>query len=373
MTLATAKTSKALLAWYDMHRRVLPWRAPAGKRAEPYHVWLSEIMLQQTTVQAVADYYRKFLQRWPTVAALAAAPLDDVLTAWAGLGYYARARNLHKCAGIIARERGGEFPDTAADLRTLPGIGAYTAGAIAAIAFDQREAAMDANAERVIARLYAVAEPLPGCKPRLHGLNEALVPPTRAGDFVQALMDLGATLCTVKRPACGRCPLMKMCAGYAQGIAETLPLKTPKAARPIRRGVAFVVTNRDGAVLLEKRPDKGLLASMVQPPQTAWSEKKPTRAVVAAAAPVAAEWTICSGLVRHVFTHFELEVEVWTASIPPSAAKHALGTAPVNGGGMRMWVAPDRLGEVALPTVMKKIIAHALPDARSKPRKTKKP
>ena len=189
--------SKALLEWYDIHRRVLPWRAAAGKRADPYHVWLSEIMLQQTTVQAVADYYRKFLARWPTVADLAAAAQDEVLAAWAGLGYYARARNLHKAAQVVAHEMAGQFPDTAAALRNLPGVGAYTSGAIAAIAFDRREAAMDANAERVVARLYAMDEPLPGGKKRLLELGRALVPQKRAGDFAQGLMDLGSAICTV--------------------------------------------------------------------------------------------------------------------------------------------------------------------------------
>jgi A/G-specific adenine glycosylase len=345
MTLKTDPAA-ALLAWYDKHRRVLPWRAPKGHKADPYHVWLSEIMLQQTTVQAVAGYYRKFLDRWPTVEALADAPLDEVLAAWAGLGYYARARNLHKCAGVVANERGGVFPDTAAALRELPGVGAYTAGAIAAIAFDRCEAAMDANAERVVARLTAMDEPFPGGKKRLLAQGQALVPEKRAGDFAQALMDLGSAICTVKRPVCGNCPIATGCQGRAKGIAETLPVKAPKMERPLRRGAAFVAMNNEGAVLLRKRPEKGLLASMLEPPQTEWTKRFPTHDEALAAAPFSANWRKLPGVVRHGFTHFELEVEVWVA----------------RGKGKGMWVPRENLADVALPTVMKKIIAHALPD-----------
>jgi A/G-specific adenine glycosylase len=347
----THNPATALLAWYDVHRRVLPWRAPAGRHADPYHVWLSEIMLQQTTVQAVAGYYRKFLTRWPTVAALAAAPLDDVLAAWAGLGYYARARNLHKCAVEVAQHRGGKFPDTAAELKALPGIGAYTAGAIAAIAFDRREAAMDANAERVVARYFAMDEPFPRGKIRLRQLGHDWVPDKRAGDFAQALMDLGSAICTVKRPACGTCPIAKGCAARAKGIAETLPVKAPQMERPLKRGAAFVAV-RDGAVLLVKRPEKGLLASMLEPPLGPWTEKFPKGAAALSQAPFPADWKKLPGVVRHGFTHFELEIEVWTAPLD----------GRVKPGHDGKWVPIERLGEVALPTVMRKIIAHALPD-----------
>jgi A/G-specific adenine glycosylase len=362
-----ASCSKALLAWYDIHRRVLPWRAPAGRVADPYHVWLSEIMLQQTTVQAVAGYYRKFLARWPRVEDLAAAPRDEVLAAWAGLGYYARARNLHACAGVVAGTLGGRFPSTAAELRRLPGIGPYTAGAIAAIAFDAREAAMDANAERVVARLTAMDTPFPGGKVRLRALGQGLVPPRRAGDFAQALMDLGSAICTVKRPGCGRCPLAGICEGRAKGIAEALPVKAPKRARPLKRGAAFVAVRADGAVLLQKRPEKGLLAGMLEPPLGPWTENFPTRDEALAAAPFAADWKKRVGVVRHGFTHFELEVEVWVAPL----RRAARATSPVNGGG-KIWVKPEKLGEVALPTVMKKIIAHGLDAARGTA-KTKTP
>jgi len=225
-----------LLGWYDIHRRVLPWRAPRGKKADPYRVWLSEIMLQQTTVQAVAGYYRKFLERWPRVENLAAAPQDEVLAAWAGLGYYARARNLHAAAQLVAQQMGGVFPKTAEGLRALPGVGSYTAGAIAAIAHDERQAAMDANAERVIARLYAVETPMPKAKTELHQLGMALVP-ARAGDFAQALMDLGSAICTPKRPACTNCPLMSDCAAHRRGIQERLPVKAPR-----RTAISWTIT-----------------------------------------------------------------------------------------------------------------------------------
>jgi A/G-specific adenine glycosylase len=336
-----------LLAWYDVHRRVLPWRAPKGKKADPYRVWLSEIMLQQTTVQAVAAYYRKFLARWPTVQDLAAAPEDEVLAAWAGLGYYARARNLHAAAKMVAGGMQGVFPDTAEGLRALPGVGAYTAGAIAAIAHDERQAAMDANAERVIARLFAVETPMPKAKAELHRLAMALVP-ARAGDFAQALMDLGSAICTPKRPACPNCPLADDCRARKRGIQERLPVKAPRMARPLKRGAAFVVTDRQGAVLLVKRPDKGLLAAMLEPPLGPWGAEFPAPAAVLKQAPFAAAWKKRGGIVRHGFTHFELEIEVYTATV--SRRPKTVGE----------WVARERLSAVALPTVMRKIVAHAL-------------
>jgi A/G-specific adenine glycosylase len=336
-----------LLAWYDVHRRVLPWRAPRGRKADPYRVWLSEIMLQQTTVQAVAGYYRKFLERWPSVRDLAAAPQDQVLAAWAGLGYYARARNLHAAAKMVADAMGGKFPATAAALRELPGVGSYTAGAIAAIAYDERQAAMDANAERVIARLYAVETPMPKAKAELHAHAMALVP-ERAGDFAQALMDLGSAICTPKRPSCPNCPLTADCAARKRGIQERLPVKAPKIARPLKRGAAFVVTDRSGAVLLVKRPDKGLLASMLEPPLGPWTEAFPSKAAAMKQAPFEAAWQKRSGIVRHGFTHFELEIEIYAASLSKRPA--------VEG----RWVAQGQLRDVELPTVMRKIVAHGL-------------
>ena len=345
----SADLSQRLLAWYDVHRRVLPWRAPAGKRTDPYRVWLSEIMLQQTTVQAVAAYYRKFLKAWPDVKALAAASQDDVLAAWAGLGYYARARNLHATARRVADEMEGEFPTTAEGLRGLPGIGAYTAGAIAAIAHDERRAAMDANAERVIARLYAVETPMPKAKKQLHALCQALVP-ERAGDFAQALMDLGAGVCTPKRPACANCPWFEACQGRARGIQESLPVKAPGITRPLKRGAAFVACDRTGAVLLVKRPDKGLLASMLQPPLGPWEEDFPSRDRALAQAPFDAVWKKRPGIVRHGFTHFELETEVYVARLARRPRFHG------------QWVPAEGLRAVALPTVMRKIVEHGLGD-----------
>jgi len=336
-----------LLAWYDRHRRVLPWRAPKGRRADPYRVWLSEIMLQQTTVQAVAGYYRKFLERWPDVKALAAAKEEEVLAAWAGLGYYARARNLHAAAKFVARELGGEFPATAQGLRALPGVGAYTSGAIAAIAYDERQAAMDANAERVIARLYAVETPMPKAKAELHAHAMALVP-DRAGDFAQALMDLGSAICTPKRPSCSNCPWTDDCLARQRVIQESLPVKAAKPARPLKRGAAFVARDRSGAVLLVKRPDKGLLASMLEPPLGPWAEDFPSTAVALKQAPFAADWKKRAGLVRHGFTHFELEIEVYAAEI---------GKRPRSQG---RWVPVAELPDVALPTVMRKIVEQGL-------------
>jgi A/G-specific adenine glycosylase len=343
----SSRIAAKLLQWYDTHRRVLPWRAPAGSHADPYRVWLSEIMLQQTTVQAVAAYYRKFLTLWPDVHRLAAAKEDEVLAAWAGLGYYARARNLHAAAKIVAREMDGTFPASADGLRALPGVGAYTAAAIAAIAYDERQAAMDANAERVIARLFAVKTPLPKAKAELYAHAQALVP-ERAGDFAQALMDLGSAVCTPKGPACKNCPLSTDCLARDEGIQETLPVKAPKNVRPLKRGAAFVARDKSGAVLLVKRPDKGLLASMLEPPLGPWGEKFPSGKTALAQAPFPADWKKRPGLVRHGFTHFELEMEVYTAT---------LTKRPKTKG---QWIAADKLRAVALPTVMRKLVEHGI-------------
>jgi A/G-specific adenine glycosylase len=353
--MATRKKSKtkpaaSLLAWYDRHRRVLPWRAPKGERADPYRVWLSEIMLQQTTVQAVGPYFLKFLKRWPTVKAMAAAEQDDILGAWSGLGYYARARNLHKAAKVVAGALGGKFPATYEGLRELPGIGDYTAGAIAAIAYDLPHAAMDANAERVIARYAAIEEPLPKSKAAMRAVLQSLVPRQRAGDFAQALMDLGSAICTPKRPACLSCPWMEDCKARTRGIQELLPVKAAKAARPLKRGVAFVVRDAGGAVLLVKRPEKGLLGSMLQPPLGPWTENFPSKAEAMKQAPFKADWKKRVGIVRHGFTHFELEIEVYAADV----------TKRSNVEGA--WVSKVNIKEAALPTVMRKMIAHAFDD-----------
>jgi len=345
---AAATPSSRLLDWYDRHRRRLPWRALPGERADPYRVFLSEIMLQQTTVATVGPYFARFLERFPTVAALAAAPLDDVLTLWQGLGYYARARNLHRAAGIVAREMGGKFPDTVDGLAQLPGIGAYTAGAIAAIAFGRREAAVDGNVERVVARYHAVETPLPASKPALRALTRDLVPEHRAGDFAQALMDLGATICTPRNPRCMLCPWNADCRGRALGIAETLPHKQPKAARPTRLGVAYFLMDESGAILLRRRAERGLLGGMMEVPSTPWREIAPSPREAVAGAPAPATWRVLPGTVRHGFTHFELELVVWAArcAVRPEAEG--------------VWVPGERLGEHALPTAIKKIVRHAL-------------
>jgi A/G-specific adenine glycosylase len=335
-----------LLDWYDGHGRDLPWRMKGGRRADPYHVWLSEIMLQQTTVAAVKDYFLKFIGLWPDVAALAAANRDDVLTAWAGLGYYARARNLHACAKAVVADHGGTFPADHALLLKLPGIGPYTAGAIAAIAFDLPYAAVDGNVERVLSRFHAIEEPLPLSKPRITALATGLVPMLRAGDFAQAMMDLGATLCTPKSPACDICPWTEDCAGRRAGIAATLPRKLARKAVPTRRGVVFWIARGDGAVLLRRRADKGLLGGMMEVPSSDWGDAFPDGAD---GAPIVAQWRKRPGLVRHTFTHFHLELEVWQAE--------AVATGEIGDGDYR-WVLPDDVSGEALPTVMRKVVAH---------------
>ena len=356
--LNTSPRPADLLAWYDRHRRVLPWRAPPGRRADPYHVWLSEIMLQQTTVKAVGPYYAKFLSRWPDIAALAAAPLDDVLKAWAGLGYYARARNLHACARAVTQQHGGKIPGSEAELRALPGIGPYTAAAIAAIAFDQHCSPVDGNIERVIARLYALETPLPAVKPEIAKLARAMTPPQRAGDFAQGLMDLGATICTPKTPACARCPWNESCAAFARGDAETFPRRTPKREGELRRGAAFVVRRADGFILLGTRPAKGLLGGMTEVPTTEWSKDFVASKALNDAPRFrkSTAWRKTAGVVRHVFTHFPLELTVYMSEVPPRTA------APQ---GTR-WIKIAELDGEALPSLMRKVIAHALPKDRSR-------
>ena len=336
----------SLLFWYDRHRRDLPWRAPPGRPADPYRVWLSEIMLQQTTVPTVGPYFARFVARWPDFASLAAASLDEVLHAWQGLGYYARARNLHACARAVATRHGGELPDDPAALRKLPGIGEYTAAAISAIAFDRPLAAVDGNVERVMARIFAVDAPLPGAKPQLRALAESLVPATRPGDFAQALMDLGAVLCTPRRPRCVLCPWREACAAVAAGSAEKLPVQAAKPERPLRYGVAFWLRRPDGAVLLRRRPEQGLLGGMIELPSTEW-RGEPWRADEAIqTAPVETAWAPLPGTVQHGFTHFRLELALLVGATdkPPAG----------------IWARAEQFGDYALPTLTRKLVKYAL-------------
>jgi len=341
--------AKLLLPWYDRHARVLPWRARKGEVADPYAVWLSEIMLQQTTVATVGSYFKDFLSRWPTVEALAAAPLDDVMKRWAGLGYYSRARNLHACADVIARDHAGCFPDDPAALQKLPGIGPYTAAAIAAIAFDKPATVIDGNVDRVVTRLFAIEAPLPLSKPDIREAAETLTPKKRAGDFAQAMMDLGATICTPRNPSCNRCPLEKICAACAQGIAETLPRRAPKKMRPTRHGACFFVTRPDGAVLLRKRIAKGLLGGMMEVPTTPWVETPLADTDHLNHAPLKTKWRKKIGTVEHTFTHFHLILTIFVGKASAAEAARAEG----------IWTLPEELDGEALPSLMRKVVALA--------------
>ena len=337
----------ALLAWYDGAARDLPWRVrpadrAAGRRADPYAVWLSEVMLQQTTVAAVQGYFARFLARWPTVAALAAAEDAEVMAEWAGLGYYARARNLLACARAVAADHGGDFPDTEDGLRALPGIGPYTAAAIAAIAFDRPAVVVDGNVERVVARLFALQDPLPGVKPAMRAATALLAPDSaagRPGDFAQAMMDLGATICTPRSPACMICPWAAACRGRALGIAARLPTRAPKTAKPVRLGHAFVARRSDGALLLERRPPSGLLGGMPGWPGTEWAEAAPDPVP-----PLDAAWHAVAAEVRHTFTHFHLRLQVHVATV-------GLAAQPARGA----FVPPAQFRPAALPTLMRKV------------------
>ena len=335
--------SNDLLNWYDQNARVLPWRiAPAlskrGQRPDPYQVWLSEIMLQQTTVAAVKPYFLKFAARWPDVGALAAAQDADVMAAWAGLGYYARARNLLKCARAVADEHNGVFPQELSALLKLPGVGPYTAAAISAIAFQKVATVVDGNVERVMARLYAVQTPLPDAKPELTQKAAALTPPVRPGDYAQAVMDLGATVCTPKSPSCALCPWCANCRAFSQGSAAELPKKRPKPQKPTRYGIVYYVERAYGAVLLERRPDRGLLGGMLGWPGSAWDDAPKD------APPVRAKWTTLPQKVRHTFTHFHLELTIKTAQLAQSG--------PVQHG---TFIDRHAFRPAELPTVMRKV------------------
>ena len=354
---SAAQISAAVLAWYDRHARQLPWRIgpkerAAGVHPDPYGVWLSEVMLQQTTVAAVRPYFERFISQWPTVAELAAAPDDDVMRAWACLGYYSRARNLITAAREIVT-RGGCLPDNADELKRLPGVGAYTAAAIAAIAFDRAEPVVDGNVERVLARLFGIADSGSGLKAAVRQHQMELTPDERAGDYAQALMDLGAMICTPKQPTCAVCPLQADCA-VAGADAESFPTKTVKVKRPTRYGNAFVATRADGAVLLRQRPPKGLLGGMAEVPGSAWSSDG---ASAEAGAPLSLDWRRSQKDVTHVFTHFRLELDVY----------HGEADAEALAPDDCWWSPADELAAEALPSVMRKTIEVVRPGATMRP------
>ncbi|MGF1463977.1 MAG: A/G-specific adenine glycosylase [Maricaulaceae bacterium] len=348
-----AQLRAGLLDWYDREGRTLPWRIrpedrAAGRTADPYRVWLSEIMLQQTTVPHATPYYAKFLELFPTVHDLARAPRETVMAAWAGLGYYARARNLHACAQTVARDFGGQFPNTEAELLSLPGVGAYTAAAIAAAAFDRPANVVDGNVERVITRLFALEAALPRAKPEIRRLAGTLVADDRPGDYAQALMDLGATVCTPRQARCGACPWSIWCRARAEGAPERFPIKEKKQPKPVRYGVVFWI-EATGGVWLRRRPDQGLLGGMAELPGTPWRDQPWTEAEARIQAPLSAAWSVSPGQVRHVFTHFALELAVWRAAAP---AGFALA------GGWRQPV--TALKDAGLPSVMAKAVKTAL-------------
>lgn len=337
-----------LLQWYDRHARDLPWRVPPGSGgiADPYRVWMSEVMLQQTTVPAVKSYFHEFTTRWPSVADLAAARDDEVMAAWAGLGYYARARNLLKCARVVANDYGGVFPADHDQLLKLPGIGPYTAAAISAIAFDLPETVVDGNVERVMARRYGVQTPLPTAKKELTELARGLTPDRRPGDYAQAVMDLGATICTPRNPACGICPWQENCIARKDGIAAQLPRRAPKVAKPVRRGLVYLGQRADGAWLLERRPDKGLLGGMLGWPGSEWRDAD----ITDPGPPTPADWQDLPGEVRHTFTHFHLRLVLRVARLPQ-------GCNPVRGA----FQDPEGFAPAHLPTVMRKAFTLSQP------------
>jgi len=343
----------SILSWYDRHKRVLPWRAGKGAKSNPYHVWLSEIMLQQTTVVTVGPYFMKFIEKWPTVQDLANAPTEEIMQAWAGLGYYARARNLHKCAKVISEEFAGVFPSKEQELIKLPGIGPYTAAAVSSIAFNNPATVMDGNIERVMARVFAIKEPLPDSKPRLKECAHYLSKDRRDSpdDYAQALMDLGSSICTPKSPKCMLCPVQSFCRAYQQGIQEDLPARKAKKPKPKKYGYFYWIANGEGAVLLEKRPEKGLLGGMTGLPTSRWSED------IATARPES-PLSAYDGFIlqnpdenvqiKHVFTHFELSLTLQRGvySNDPETLDDA----------RFIWVEPYRIDPEHLPTLFRKAV-----------------
>lgn len=337
---------KKTLSWYDKNRRTMPWRAKRGQKPDPYHVWMSEIMLQQTTVVTVGPYFQKFIARWPTIHDLAQAPKEEVMHEWAGLGYYARARNLHKCAQIVSQELDGVFPDSQDDLKKLPGIGDYTSAAIVAIAFNKPANVVDGNIERIMARLFAIEKPLPDSKKHLKVLAAGFADgrKDRPGDYAQALMDIGATVCTPTSPKCGICPVKSMCEAKALDIAETLPAKKPKAAKPQKHGHVYWVSNDNGEVLFIRRDEKEMLGGMLGLPTSSWNltDKK---------VKTHKGYRKTNQSVRHSFTHFDLKLDIYTLKYDK---KHENGTIPPEND--HHWIASSKIGELGLPTLFSKVV-----------------
>lgn len=344
----------AILKWYDKHHRALPWRPPIGQKPDPYHVWLSEIMLQQTTVPAVAPYFQKFLQRWPSVHDLANAKDDDVLQAWAGLGYYARARNLIKCARVVSSDFKGKFPKSAEALQTLPGVGRYTSAAIASIAFQQPATVVDGNVERIMARIFAVEDPVPAAKEKLYELAHVFSDrrEDRPGDYAQALMDLGSTICTPKSPKCMICPVQRFCTGYKKGIAAELPKRSAKAERPFRYGHAYWIENKKGQILIEKRPAKGLFGAMPGFPTSPWIALPSRKKLPDLERPASLKLSNQDMHVRHVLTHFELRLDLWRGT----AGNDIIDTLGIQAD----WVDYKNLETLGFPTLFKKIARQIL-------------
>ena len=346
------ETSRRVLDWWDRHRRSFPWRAGPGEPADPYRVWLSEVLLQQTSAQTAIPYFERFATLWPRVEDLAAAPLEEVMRAFAGLGYYSRARNMHACAREIAR-RGGAFPQGEAELRALPGVGAYTAAAVAAIAFNRIASPVDGNIARIMTRLSAIDAPIAKARGAIAAAAAALTPADRPGDFAQALMDIGATICAPRNPDCPACPLRPACAGAATGQPQAYPRKERRKPRPRRQGAAFFAQASDGSILLRARPPEGLLGGTVELPGTPWSvDFAPDEA--ASGAPFPAPWRLAPGAVEQAFTHFSLRLSVYVACLP--------GNPPAHDGCF--WVARQEIERAALSSVMRKAVAHALIFAR---------
>lgn len=349
---ATTNFASHILDWYDENRRILPWRAAPGETVDPYHVWLSEIMLQQTTVVTVAPYFQKFLDRWPRVENLAAAPLDDILTAWAGLGYYARARNLHKCAQTVCQDFGGRFPSSEEDLLKLPGVGAYTAAAIASIAFGNRAVVVDGNIERIVSRYFRIQEVLPKSRTEIRDRADQLTPDRRAGDYAQALMDIGSTVCKPKAPLCDECPVASGCHAQKEGDQLQYPKKAPKKKKPEKRANILWIENQSGQILMRRREEKGLLGGMMEFPSTEWSEEQTvdaenTRLLSDLGLNLHLSLKTGAPTIKHTFTHFHLFLTPYQCSLEKE--ERVLSNSLI-------WVDPQDLEKIALPTLMMKVV-----------------